>query len=342
MCKKLTIESKLNSYSVEFVDTLEQILDITKLDNTITIIDKNICELYPKLSNESFIKFDCVEDNKNLDGVQLILDELISRNSKITTTLVVIGGGIMQDVAGYCASIYCRGINYILVPTTLLSQVDSCIGGKTSINYKKKKNILGTFYPPEKILICTEFLKTLRHLDYLSGWGEIFKFQILQNKKFDYYNNIDIDTIIFDGLSFKNSILLLDEFDKKERKYLNFGHTFGHALESVSNYAIPHGIAVIIGSIISLKISHKYNFSVDKYDNYLTSGIDLIKKCELSLNEDWFKLENLLPFIKSDKKNTGDINMVLINTIPIVQKIDDMNLLKECVNEVYESIRLYN
>lgn len=342
MYKKLIIESKFNSYFVEFANTLNQIVDLTKRDNTITIVDKNLCRLYPELNDDSYIQFDCIEENKSLLGVELILDELINRNAKVSTTLVVIGGGIMQDVAGYCASIYCRGINYILVPTTLLSQVDSCIGGKTSINYKNKKNILGTFYPPEKILIYTEFLKTLSHLDYLSGWGEIYKFHILENKIFEFPSKHDITDIIFEGLSFKNSILKLDEFDKRERKYLNFGHTFAHALESASNYKIPHGIAVIIGSMIELNVSIKHSFFVDKYDEYISIGIDMIKKSNLLFDENWFELKFLLPFIMADKKNTEGINMVLINQSPVIQKIDNLNLLKESVKEVYESIRLRN
>ena len=121
------------------------------------------------------------ESIKNLNGTQLIYDKLIERKANINSKVLVIGGGILQDLVGFCASTYCRGIEYILVPTTLLAQADSCVGGKTSLNLPNKKNILGTFYPPSRILIYSNFTKTLSELDLISGFGEIFKFHILQN-----------------------------------------------------------------------------------------------------------------------------------------------------------------
>lgn len=335
----LKIQSKYNSYDLEFVDAIDNIVQLTKSENTITIIDRNVFRLYPQLADASFFQVHCVEDVKNIRGTELILDELIKRKANIATKLIVIGGGILQDLVGYCASIYCRGIEYTLVPTTLLAQADSCIGGKTSLNYKNKKNILGTFYPPQKVLICTDFLKTLKDIDYLSGWGEIYKFHILQNLTFKFG---DVNEAVYRGLQFKSSILELDEFDKNERKYLNFGHTFAHALESTSNYEIPHGIAVIIGSMIALRISKKLGYNIEKYDSYLFDGKDILHTLKLKFNPEWFDFENLLAIIKSDKKNTGVINMVLINDGPIVHAITDLNLLKESLQETYESIRLHN
>lgn len=335
----LNIHSKYNSYDVEFVNNIDDIVELTKSENTITIIDRNIFRLYPQLEDDSFIQIHCVEDVKNIRGTELILDELVKRRANIATKLIVIGGGILQDLVGYCASIYCRGIEYILVPTTLLAQADSCIGGKTSLNYKNRKNILGTFYPPQKIFICTDFLKTLSDIDYLSGWGEIYKFHILQNMTFKFG---PVDESIYNGLKFKSSILELDEFDKKERKYLNFGHTFAHALESASNYQIPHGIAVILGCMIALRISKKLGYSIEKYDSYLFDGQDILDTLKMKFNPEWFIFDDLLNIIKSDKKNTGVINMVLINGSPIVQPITDLNLLQQSLDETYESIRLHN
>jgi len=335
----LKIQSKYNSYDLEFIDAIDDIIKLTHSENTITIIDRNVFRLYPQLADASFVQIHCVEDAKNTRGAELILDELLKRNANINTKLIVIGGGILQDLVGYCASIYCRGIDYILVPTTLLAQADSCIGGKTSLNYKNRKNILGTFYPPKKIFICTDFLKTLVDIDYLSGWGEIYKFHILQNKTFKFGS---VDDAIYDGLKFKSSILQIDEFDKNERKYLNFGHTFGHALESTSNYQIPHGIAVIIGCMIALRISKKLGYTIEKYDSYLFDGKDILDTLKLKLNPDWFDFDKLLAIIKSDKKNTGVINMILINDGPVIQSINDLKILEESLKETYESIRLRN
>ncbi len=339
MRKILTIDSKFNSYDVEFADSISEVVELTRANNTITIIDENIANLYQELSDPSFIRINCIEDNKNLAGAELILDALVNRKANISTKLIVIGGGIIQDLAGYCASIYCRGIDYVLVPTTLLSQVDSCIGGKTSLNYKQKKNILGTFYPPSKILIYSRFLATLNNTDYYSGWGEIYKFQILQNKKFEF---VEVENAIYDGLKFKSEILKLDEFDKKERKYLNFGHTFGHALESASQYEIPHGIGVVIGSMIALNVSKSKGYYISNYDDYITSACSLINMAKIKLNKEWFNFETLLPIIQSDKKNTGVINMVLYNIYPIIEPIHDLEVLKQALIETYESIRLHN
>jgi 3-dehydroquinate synthase len=339
MRKILTIDSKFNSYDVEFIDSIREIVELTRTNNTITIIDENIANLYQELSDPSFIRINCIEENKNLIGSEIILDELVNRKANISTKLIVIGGGIIQDLAGYCASIYCRGIDYALVPTTLLSQVDSCIGGKTSLNYKQKKNILGTFYPPSKILIYSSFLKTLSNLDYYSGWGEIYKFQILQKKKFEF---VEIENAIYDGLKFKSEILKLDEFDKKERKYLNFGHTFGHALESASQYEIPHGIGVVIGSMIALNVSKSMGYYISNYESYIEAGQKLIKKSKIQLNKEWFDFETLLPIIQSDKKNTGIINMILYDSGPNIQPIHDLEILETALKETYESIRLYN
>lgn len=339
MHKILKIESKYNTYDIEFISSIDHVVQLTKLENTITIIDQNVSKLYPELSDDTFITVICHEEIKNSQGTEIILDELIARKANINTKLIIIGGGILQDLAGYCASIYCRGLEYFLVPTTLLAQADSCIGGKTSLNYKNKKNILGTFYPPAKIFIFTDFINTLTELDYLSGWGEIFKFNILQNKKFEFTS---IDNAILEGLNYKSSILKLDEFDKKERKFLNFGHTFGHALESCSNYQIPHGIAVILGCIIALRISKKLKYNVNMFDLYIHEAEIILKKTKISFHPDWFNFQKILSLIQSDKKNTGSINMVLIDNGPVLQVIKNIEILESSLNETYESIRLYN
>lgn len=337
MLRIIPIESKVRNYYVEFSDSFSVIYNLIKEKNTITYIDSNIKNLYPELDTENSIDIECIENNKNLSGCEYIFDSLIRNKANINTKIIAIGGGILQDLVGFCASTFCRGIDYTLVPTTLLSQADSCIGGKTSLNFKNKKNILGTFYPPSKIIICEKFNETLSKLDYISGLGEIYKFHILQNIELKLPINNLLDTIQ-NCLTYKSSILSQDEFDKKERKILNFGHTFGHAIETSSEYIIPHGVSVIIGSMIALRLSKYLNYEVPLYDKYIELGIQLTKQTNIDFNSAWFDCNSLLEIVKSDKKNTGQLNMVLINSNPIVEPVTNILLLKKSIEKTYESI----
>jgi 3-dehydroquinate synthase len=338
MYSTLEIQSKISNYSIHFIENLDTIQTLIDQPNTITFIDSNVSRLYPALHRESNIVVECTENVKTLEGTYSIFDNLIERKANIQTRLVVIGGGILQDLIGFCASTYCRGIQYDLVPTTLLSQADSCLGGKTSINVKGKKNILGTFYPPNNIYICTEFLKTLSTLDYCSGLGEVYKFHILENRIDQFNIDGDINDMIYKGLLFKGDILSRDEFDKGERKYLNFGHTFGHALETTSQNNLPHGIAVILGSIIASRIANKLKYKVPNYDLLLLKGKELINRSNIKLEQSWFDLDSLLEIVKSDKKSTGKLTMVLSTDHNFLQDVEDIKIIKQALQETYESI----
>jgi 3-dehydroquinate synthase len=338
MHSTLEIQSKISNYSIHFIETLSSIQTFIDQPNTITFIDSNVSRLYPQLHRDTNIVIECTETAKTLEGTHIIFNSLIERKANIQTKLLVIGGGILQDLVGFCASTYCRGIQYELVPTTLLSQADSCLGGKTSINVEGKKNILGTFYPPTNIYICTEFLKTLSTLDYCSGLGEVYKFHILENRVDQFDIDGHIDDMIYKGLAFKGDILSRDEFDKGERKYLNFGHTFGHALETTSKNKLPHGIAVILGCMIASRIATKLQHSVPNYDTILQKGIGLIHKAGIKLEQSWFDLENLLEIVKSDKKSTGKLTMVLSTNHNFLQDVEDVQIVKQALQETYESI----
>ena len=290
----LNIKSNVSNYSVTFVNDLTNIEQLLTHPNTILCIDKNVYELYPTLRSDNIYIIDANENVKTLDGCIELLNYLSTSRANINTKLIAIGGGIVQDLVSFCASIYCRGIEFILVPTTLLSQADSCIGGKTSINFNDRKNLLGTFYPPSSIIICTTFVLTLTNLDYISGLGEIFKFHILQRIIQEFDINSSIDKMLTDGLKYKADILSRDEFDKGERKFLNFGHTFGHALETISKHDIPHGIAVIIGSVIAVNISIELGYNVSDYDCILSNAKQLIQQSGIELKKEWFDTNTFL------------------------------------------------
>lgn len=338
MHSTLTVNSKIKNYSIAFISDLQEVIELIKGSNTITFIDSNVYDLYSELNLPNMVIINCTEDQKSLIGVKEVYSTLIDNKANTKTKLVVIGGGILQDLVGFCASTYCRGLDYILVPTTLLSQVDSCVGGKTSINFQNRKNILGTFYPPSKILIYPNFTKTLSPLDYFSGFGEVYKFSILQNKikLFDYTS--ELSQIIYDGLKYKIDVLSRDEFDIGERRYLNFGHTFGHALEVTSNYQIPHGIAVVIGCMIATMTSKKLNYDVQNYELIFKRGIELLKESKITFKLEWFNFDKLIEIIKSDKKSTGKLTMVLIDNKPFLRDIEEYDILSDVLRRVYEII----
>lgn len=334
----LKITSKVNDYTVTFVDLLEDIIKEIQQPNTITFIDLNVAKLYSQLNLNNVILVPATEESKTLEYADKVFYKLSELKANAKTKMIVIGGGILQDICGFCASTYCRGIEYILVPTTLLAQVDSCIGGKTSINFQNKKNLIGTFYPPSKILIYPRFINTLSKLDYISGLGEVYKFHILQNKIHDFDSTDNIEAMIYNSLSYKVGILMKDEFDRAERKFLNFGHTFGHALESVSNHKIPHGISVILGCMIAVRISKHIGFNVNNYDVILIKGASLLKMSEMKFRKEWFDFDLLLPIIKSDKKSTGQLTMVLIDNSPLLKDIENLDIIQPILTKIYESI----
>ena len=237
--------------------------------------------------------------------------------------LVSVGGGITQDITGIVANLLYRGIRWTFVPTTLLASCDSCIGGKTSLNYKNYKNLLGTFYPPDEIIICTKALQTLTELDYLSGLGEVVKFNIMSGqdgiKKLerDIKQLIDRDTTcvakyIETSLQFKKKYIEKDEFDRGIRIHLNFAHTFGHAIESITNYAIPHGTAVAMGTIIANRISVKRGIMHENLCKQM-EGL-LTKIIPDSYDVSGLDIDNIIDAIRKDKKQVNaQIRAVLLD-----------------------------
>jgi 3-dehydroquinate synthase len=172
-------------------------------------------------------------------------------------TLIAIGGGITQDICSFSAHIYYRGIKWILVPTTLLAMADSCIGAKCCINLNAFKNQLGCFYSPGRVMLCDKFAQTLHDRDLASGYGEILKLmftgsadaltRLIETVRSNGLRNASLNTLIRESLMVKQSVIEVDEYEAGLRRILNYGHTFGHALEAITNHQIPHGIAVAWG-----------------------------------------------------------------------------------------------
>jgi 3-dehydroquinate synthase len=309
------IKSHKIVYSVEFDNNLLHSSKINDL-GTHFIIDRNVFSLVQNiLKTDKIVLIDATESTKSFDNISPIISSLLDLNLKRDSKLVAIGGGITQDITCFIANNFMRGIDWTFVPTTLLAQADSCIGSKSSINFGKYKNLLGSFTPPNKVVISNQFLDTLSETEIKSGIGEIIKLFIIDNKTIDYNcirNNLD--KFLFDALQIKKIFIEEDEFDKGIRNILNYGHCFGHAIESASNFAIPHGIAVSIGMDIANKFSLHRNLIND--DRYLRLH-NVLKDSYLGFTDFSINRTDLRSALLKDKKNTGNkINIILpVDTI---------------------------
>lgn len=302
----MIIKSKSHNYDVTFVDDFKETLNYS---NALYIVDKNVESLYNLEYLKPKIVIESNEDTKTLESINtLLIDVLKSYAITKNTYLVAIGGGVIQDIVSFIASILFRGINWIFYPTTLLAQADSCIGSKTSINVGNLKNQVGTFHPPTFIIIDTKFLQTLQPELFYSGLGEIIKVSFLTNTGFWYRN---IDETIKHSLNCKKKFVEQDEYDTGYRNLLNYGHTFGHAIESATNFKVSHGLAVITGMDITNYISIREGYlNLDEY-NIMNDVLEFyMPEFRLSRKEKKSVLKNL----QYDKKNVSIDKLTMILT----------------------------
>ena len=310
-------------YTVNWRNDLNIVLsDIVKqLDQNAAdflLIDANIYRLYfaeYHVSKEQLYILEANEENKIIETVLNVIDRIQTLMPSKNNMLTVIGGGITQDIGAFAGCIFKRGIAWRFLPTTLLSMCDSCIGAKSGVNYKSGKNQLGLFSAPRQVDICPEFLKTLDEKDILSGYGEILKLLITGGKKFVdmYCQSCDpvsrlpdkkyLKQLIFGALAVKKAVIEKDEFELDWRRSLNYGHTLGHALEVVSNYEIPHGQAVALGTAAVNKLSVDKQLLAPEMHDYIISLIKpLLKNIDLS-QVNWEKFSDLLQKDKKTEKN---------------------------------------
>ena len=262
MSDVLTVESHAGPYRVVFDENALEALDAGVAGGAHFIVDERITDLYGArmaniLASPSVLSIAATEQDKSLDRFTAYVEHLVTHGLRRDQMLVAIGGGIIQDITCFLAATMLRGVAWRFVPTTLLAQADSCIGSKSSINSGAAKNILGTFTPPRRIDLSTEFLNTLDERDVRSGVGEILKVHAIDGPEaFDRlaadYQRLfeDRETMaayIRRSLDIKKAYIERDEFDQGPRNIFNYGHSFGHAIESLTDYTVPHGIAVSFG-----------------------------------------------------------------------------------------------
>ena len=277
------------------------------------------------------------ESFKSLETLQLIYDFLLENEFDRGCGLVALGGGVVGDIAGFSAATFLRGIPYVQVPTTLLAQVDSSVGGKTAVNHPLGKNLIGAFYQPKMVFIDIDTLNTLEHRDLSAGLAEVIKYGVISDSNFFCWlednvsnlKNCKPESIIYAvrrSCQIKAEIVALDEREGTVRAHLNYGHTFGHAIEKLAGYGqFKHGEAVSIGMIVAAKISARQGFCSQQDVQRLT---DLLSAFELPVTPPDFSLEEYVVTMQKDKKvKQGVLTLVLNRGIGdcFLHKIDDIS-----------------
>ena len=340
---KLNIKTENQKYPIfignNIIGNLSKFLreNLISFNQCLIVADKNVPKKLIKKVLNSLLKkkitlhhFNSSEKNKNQKNIDDILSILLNKNFNRNDCVISIGGGITGDVSGFAASIFKRGLKFINIPTTLLSQVDSSIGGKTGINNKHGKNLIGTFYQPSLVISDIIFLKSLPKREIICGYGEILKHAIISDKKFFSFLDKNgsqifnlksplIEKAIFKSCSIKKKVVEADEKEMGIRKVLNFGHTFAHAYEATLKYSkkLNHGEAVILGIKTAAKFSLSINILNIKEFNLIENHLNKLDLPK-SINKFFSKrdLNKILSFMKKDKKNNSNkINLVLLKKI---------------------------
>lgn len=321
-----TVKSVPRPYRIDFMPSdapgIRLTQEILAQKDPLLLIDSRIADLYlsniPQLSKVHTLRMQADEDHKEIGSVLEVVDFLESHGATRTSMLFVVGGGILQDLGAFAGYMYKRGLPWTLVPTTLLAQGDSCVGGKTAINHKSTKNLLALFSAPRRVIIDTGFLKTLPKNDILSGTGEIFRLCITGGPDFLRVFATELPAFLVDdaeatsrliatSLSAKRAVVEFDEFELDIRRSMNYGHSFGHALEALSQYHIPHGVGVTIGILVENQIAHQRSLlSIQERDLMFDLGRQIIPNEARAIFAKT-SLNGVLNLLLRDKKTEGTV-----------------------------------
>jgi len=326
-----------------------------KASHFVIITDSNVNPLHGAKVLEAFgeaglqasvIEIPAGEASKNISMLMDIAGRLLSMGADRKTVLIALGGGVVGDLTGFIASVYMRSVPYIQIPTTLIGQVDSAIGGKTAVDLPQGKNLLGTFYQPAAVFADLDFLETLPEKEFANGLAEMIKYGIIEDEKMFRLLEENMEVIksrdsallaktVETCCRIKKSIVEIDEREQGLRRILNFGHTLGHALEAVSDYALSHGEGVALGMIAAAKLSVKLHYLSGEESERITA---LIGKAGLPIKipQD-FAAEAVIERLKMDKKKKdGVIHFVLVKKIgmPFVNSSVDDALIKNVLEEM--------
>lgn len=332
---QLTINKKQTSYSIvigqNIFGNIAEVINIERYSKVFVITDENIAphfleKLLSRLPKETkSIRVQPGEKAKNIETVQQIWTAMKDAGLDRKSLVINLGGGVIGDMGGFAASTYMRGIDFLQIPTTLLAQIDSGIGGKTGIDFADIKNMIGTFNQPVGVLIDVATLQTLPKRELISGFGEMIKhgliadasyFEKVTSKKPEEFSPEELIDLITKSCEIKKEIVESDETENGQRKLVNFGHTIGHAIESLSletDNPLLHGEAVAIGMIAEAKIAHLQHMLSEEE---LQTIQNALQHAGLPTNTDITDKEQIIDKMKSDKKNVGgEINFTLLSRI---------------------------
>jgi 3-dehydroquinate synthase len=347
----LTIKNHSHDYSVETFASLEKVfLGLAGTRDPYYLVDREIHRIYQKevdaaVPDNRKIVIEATEEKKSYERLTPIFFELLSKGLKRDGTLIVVGGGVLQDIGCFIATVLFRGVRWEYVPTTLLAQADSCIGSKSSINIGEYKNQIGTFFPPHRVMVASDVLKSLPWDEIRSGLGEVIKLQLIAGQAgFDELmgdlKNLNpnggkevIPKWVERSIAVKKPYIEQDEFDRGIRNILNYGHTFGHAYESATKYAIPHGIAVLLGILTATFLSTRLGL-VDE-SHFLDLKLRLtpwLHPYETTLLK--VRRDDIFKAIRHDKKSTGDSTNCILTSGPGRMEKIKVDFSKELVPAV--------
>lgn len=331
MNRELTIRSQLRTYTVEFSEGAVELIRKVFREGDILCVDRVVADIYPEvlqsMPNSVFL-VEPTEEAKSYEGVMPLLERLISVGFKRDNRLLAVGGGITQDVVSFVASLIYRGVDWIFFPTTLLAQCDSCIGSKTSINFRQYKNQLGGFYPPAAVYIDTQFIKSLGRAELSSGLGEMLHyFLVTSEADFTLFmlhasevkeGGSGLNLLVQRSLLIKKAMIEIDEFDRGPRNIFNYGHSFGHALEASCGYALPHGIAVSYGIDLANLVAMRLGILDEATRNRIRQGCWIVFD-GVSVPE--LDVEQYYRALTRDKKNSGGkLGLILLSDIGQAKK----------------------
>lgn len=347
------------SYDIHIHDSFDNLAEVVisqiRDSKVLIIVDSNVDKIYSdecikqiKATGATPFKFvfGAGEESKNLQIVNDIYKACMKNKMERGDAIVALGGGVTGDIAGFVAATYMRGINFIQIPTSVLAQCDSSIGGKVGVDFDGVKNIIGAFYQPKMVYINTSVLKTQNDREYYSGFGEIVKYAIIMDKAlFEYLeNNIEgikerdtgvLKQIIKRNCTIKAKVVEIDEKEAGLREILNFGHTIGHAVESELDFTMPHGECVSIGIVGISKIAVRMGvLPIEDFNRIL----NLLKTLGLPIGHKGLEPDEIFSLMQLDKKvKKGRINYILPVKIGEVRITPDIpqNILKEALQDIF-------
>ena len=343
--KNLVFKSEQDLVKISFLEKTKEVSALmTNTNKKFVILDKRVLDLHSlfidelKAQNSSIFVIDAPEKQKNINTCLEIINTMQKQGFNRSDAVIGVGGGAITDLAGFVASSYMRGIAYFQIPTSLLAQVDASIGGKTGVNHGNIKNFIGSFYNPTEVFICAEFLKSLNDQEFLNGFSEVLKHCLITSKTSlinlkeltDEIQNREPNTLlklIEESIDIKAQIVTEDFKEKGKRKFLNFGHTFAHGIESVnSENPILHGHAVLIGMLMALDYSKEHGF-LSKGSHEFAK--EILQGFRYDFTDIKLDAYGIFEAMKSDKKNTHGINLVLLKEIGqpfIFEELSNENL----------------